>query len=250
VEELDGIVGEESSLWIPEGLDRTFAEELEDEASDIRRQSTWPIRRAFVYADISDFSSFLPGQQVLMANGLARIARRHDFWSGDPLAERALADLETMLCIGDGYIFVFRDSAHATYFAAHLGSLLELLGAKSLLPVEIHFRMGVHVGPVYCFWDLGRNDWNYIGEGINGGERVMSVIGRETDDVVFISTRVRQDLLASGDEEGPARLILSNTENRGRRQDKHGNAWRVYELNHTNLISDALRSLKEIAPES
>jgi hypothetical protein len=250
VGEPDGIVGEESSLWIPEELDGRFAEELDDEASDIRRLSSWPIRRAFVYTDISDFSRFRPGQQVLMVDGLARIARRDDFWKGDPPAERALADLETMLCIGDGYVFVFTDPAHATYFAAHLAALIELLWAKTLLPVEIHFRMGVHVGPVYCFWDLGRKDWNYIGEGINGGQRVMSVIGRETDDVVFISSRVRQDLLASSDREGPARLILSNAQNRGRRQDKQGNPWRVYEVNHANLISDSLRSLTWIAPES
>ena len=246
----DGIVGEESSLWLPEELDRNLVEELADEASDLRRLSSWPIRRAFVYTDISDFSRFRPGQQVLMATGLARIVRRHDFWKGDPLAELALADLETMLCIGDGYIFVFKDPAHATYFAAHLAALIELLGARTLLPVEIHFRMGVHVGPVYCFWDLDRKDWNYIGEGINGGQRVMSVIGRETDDVMFISFRVRQDLLSSGDDEGAARLILSNLQNRGRRQDKQGNPWRVYEVNHTNLVSDSLRSLRWIAPES
>jgi class 3 adenylate cyclase len=249
-DEIDGIVGVESRLWVPEALDRSLAGELDDEASDVRRQSTWPIRRAFVYADISDFSKFRPGQQALMVDGFGRIARWHDFWAGDPLAERARADLETMLCIGDGYIFVFKDSAHATYFAAHLAALIELLGARTMVPVEIHFRMGVHVGPVYCVWDLGRNDWNYIGEGINGGQRVMSVIGRETDDVVFISSRVRQDLLASSDGEGPARLILANAQNRGRRHDKHGNPWRVYEVNHANLISDSLRSLKGIAPES
>jgi hypothetical protein len=249
VEERDGIVGEESSLWISEELDRSLTGELDDEASGVRRLSTWPIRRAFVYTDISDFSTFPPGRQVLMANGLARIARLGDFWNGDPLAQRALADLETMLCIGDGYIFVFNDSGHATYFAAHLAALIELLGAKSLFPVEIHFRMGVHAGPIYCFWDVGRNDWNYIGEGINGGQRVMSVIGRETDDVVFISARVRQDLLASSDQEGPSRPILSNLQNRGRRHDKQGNPWRVYEINHANLISDSLRSLKGIAPE-
>jgi class 3 adenylate cyclase len=248
--EPDGIVGAESRLWISEQLDGILAQELLDEASDVRRLSNWPIRRAFVYADISDFSKLRPGQQALMVSGLARIALRRDFWKGDPLAERALADLETMLCIGDGYIFVFNDPAHATYFAAHLAALIELLGAKTLLPVEIHFRMGVHVGPVYCFWDPGRQGWNYVGEGINGGQRVMSVIGRETDDVVFISSRVRQDLLASSDEEGAARLILSNAQNRGRRQDKQGNPWRVYEVNHANLISDALRSLKGIAPES
>jgi hypothetical protein len=78
----------------------------------------------------------------------------------------------------------------------------------------------------------------------------MSVIGKETDDIVFISSRVRQDLLAANDEEGAARLILSNTQNRGRRQDKQGTPWRVYEVNHANLISDSLRSLKGIAPES
>jgi class 3 adenylate cyclase len=249
VETLDGTVSEESSLWISKELDAKLADELDDEASDVRRLSTWPIRRTFVYTDISDFSKFRPGQQVLMVNGLARIARQHDFWDGDPLARRALADLETMLCIGDGYIYVFKDSAHATYFAAHLAALIELLWAKALFPVEIHFRMGVHVGPVYCFWDVGRNDWNYIGEGINGGQRVMSVIGRETDDVVFISSRVRQELLASSDHEGPARLLLSNAQNRGRRHDKQGNPWRVYEVSHTNVISDSLRSLKAIAPE-
>jgi class 3 adenylate cyclase len=249
VVERDGIVAEESSLWISQELDRSLAQELDDEASDVRRLSTWPIRRAFVYTDISDFSRYRPGQQVLMANGLARMARLHDFWDGDPLAQRAQADLETTLCIGDGYIFVFKDSTHATFFAAHLAALIELLGAKALFPVEIHFRMGVHVGPVYCFWDRGRNDWNYIGEGINGGQRVMSVIGRETDDVVFISSRVRQDLLASNEQEGPARLILANAQNRGRRHDKQGNPWRVYEINHANLISDSLRSLKGIARE-
>jgi class 3 adenylate cyclase len=250
VDEIDGIVGMETSLWVPEALDRSLAEVLGDEASDVRRQSSWPIRRAFVYVDISDFSKFRPGQQALMVDGIGKVARRHIFWTGDPLAERALADLETMLCIGDGYIFVFKDPAHATYFAAHLAALIELLGARTIVPLEIHFRMGVHVGPVYCVWDQGRNDWNYIGEGINGGQRVMSVIGRETDDVVFISSRVRQDLLASSDEDGPARLILANAQNRGRRHDKHGNPWRVYEVNHTNLISDSLRSLKGIAPES
>jgi hypothetical protein len=42
---------------------------------------------------------------------------------------------------------------------------------------------------------------------------------------------------------------LSNAQNRGRRHDKQGNPWRVYELNHANLISDSLGSLKGIAPE-
>jgi class 3 adenylate cyclase len=248
-EEVDGVVGTESNLWVPEGLDQLLAGELDDEASDLRRLSNRPIRRAFLYVDISDFSGFRPGQQSLMVTALAGVVHRRDFWTGQPLVERALGDLEAMLCVGDGYIFVFRDSANATYFAAHMASLLEILVARTLVPVEIHFRMGVHVGPVYCFWDPGRNGWNYIGEGINGGQRVLSVIGRETDDVLFISSRVRQELLASSDEDGPARLILSNVQNKGRRRDKHGNPWRVYEVNHTNLMSEHVRSLKWITAE-
>jgi class 3 adenylate cyclase len=250
VEAVDGLVGTESSLWVPEPLDQLLAEELDDEASDLRRLSNWPIRRTFVFVDISDFSKYRPGQQALMVTALTGIVRRHDFWSGGPFAERALEDLEAMLCVGDGYIFVFTDSAHATYFAANLASLIEMLVARALVPVEIHFRMGVHVGPVYCFWDPGREDWNYIGEGINGGQRVLSVIGRETDDVLFISSRVRQELLASSDEGCAARLILANAQNKGRRLDKHSNPWRVYEVNHTNLMSEHVRSLKGIASES
>jgi class 3 adenylate cyclase len=247
---VDGIVGTESKMWVTEPLDQLLSAELDDEASDIRRLSNRPIRRAFVYVDISDFSEFRPGQQALMVTALAGIVRRRDFWQGDSAAERALGDLEAMLCVGDGYIFVFRSSMHATYFAAHLASLIEMLDARGLVPVEIHFRMGVHVGPVYCFWDAGRNDWNYIGEGINGGQRVLSVIVRETDDVLFISSRVRQELLASSGAESVARLILSNAQNKGRRLDKHGVPWRTYEVNHTNLMSDDVRSLKRIASVS
>jgi class 3 adenylate cyclase len=154
-----------------------------------------------------------------------------------------------MLCLGDGYIFVFRSPMHATYFAAHLAALMEMLVARGLIPVEIHFRMGVHVGPVYCFWDPGRNGWNYIGEGINGGQRVFSAIGRETDDILFISSQVRQALLASSEEEPTARLILANAQNKGRRLDKHGNAWRAYEVNHTNLMAEDVRALRWIAAE-
>jgi hypothetical protein len=243
----DGIVGAESSLWVPEPLERLLAAELDDEASDVRRLTSWPIRRAFVFADISDFSKFRPGQQALMVMAVAGISRRHDFWTGDPAAERAIGDVEAMLCVGDGYVFVFRSCALATYFAAHLASLVEMLVARALVPVEIHFRMGVHADAVHCFWDPGRDDWNYIGDGINGGQRVLSVIGRDTDDVLFMSARVRQELLAASDEEETCRRILANSQNKGRRLDKHGNAWRVYEVNHTNLMSDRIRSLKEIA---
>jgi hypothetical protein len=71
-------------------------------------------------------------------------------------------DYEAKLCIGDGYIFVFQDALNAVQFAGQLARLIEVMGAKRLLPVEFHFRMGIHTGEVYCFWDSGRNGWNYI----------------------------------------------------------------------------------------
>lgn len=58
------------------------------------------------------------------------------------------------MCIGDGYIFVFREAMEATYFAAYLAHLIEVMVANRQLPVNFHFRMGVHVGPVYTFWEL------------------------------------------------------------------------------------------------
>ncbi len=121
--------------------------------------------------------------------------------------------------------------------------------------------MGVHVGPVFCFWDWGRGgqqqaatvvetsealerteggDWNYIGEGINGGQRVLAAVGKETDDVLFISGSVKQELTARDDGAMPCRLILTSLLNRGRKADKHNRFWCVYEVNHTALIGAAM----------
>ena len=142
---------------------------------------------------------------------------------------------EAMLCIGDGYIFVFRNAIDATYYASHIANVIERLVAIGGMPVDFHFRMGVHVGRVYCFWDIGRNNWNYIGDGINGGNRVLSAIGKETDDVIFISADVRQEIMAQDVETEPYKRTLANLQNRGRRNDKHGRPWRVYEVNHTSV---------------
>jgi class 3 adenylate cyclase len=139
------------------------------------------------------------------------------------------------ICIGDGYIFVFRSAIAATAFSAYLAQLIETLVAKQMVPVEFHFRMGVHFGPVFRFWDFGRKDWNFIGDGINGGQRVLSAVGKDTDDVVFVSSQVRQRIIVENRETGFDRATLAAMLNRGRRADKHGNPWRVYEVNHTAL---------------
>jgi hypothetical protein len=242
---------------VPESVFRTLTDELKDENSAIRRLSTLPITRCFVYLDVSDFSKHSPGKQALVIGSLIALIRDWRNWHHGLLLQ-AWQDLEAMLCIGDGYIFVLKNVALATYFAAWLAHLVEEKVADRKVPVEFHFRMGVHLGPVYFFWDWGRGgrdsfpknttekagdgwrrtevgDWNYIGEGINGGQRVLTAIGKDVDDVLFISGQVRQELMAFRHEHQIVRGMLGCLVNRGRRLDKHNNHWRVYEMNHTEL---------------
>jgi class 3 adenylate cyclase len=211
-------------------------EELCDPLSDIRRLTSWPVEKAFVYVDVSDFSRHPPGQQALIINSLSRLVRESP-WELKAKIRRAMKALEAALCIGDGYIYVFRDAGHAAFFAACLAHVIEVRVARAEVPVEFHFRIGVHTGPVYHFWDRrheGREDWNYIGDGINGGQRVLAAVGKDTDDIVFISDAVRKRIAAQPD--GLYREILQpHLRNRGRKRDKHGSYWRVYEVNHTAI---------------
>lgn len=184
--------------------------------------STRSIQRSFVYVDISDYSKLPDGVQLTVVLALLQIA--------DHVQSKVVGPAEAQLCIGDGYIFVWQDALAATRFAPNLASSIEARVAKTTIP-EFHFRIGVHTGPVRWFWDPGRKDWNYVGSGINGGNRVLSAIGKDTDDVVFVSGAVRQEVQQS--EQGAARLLVQAMHNRGRRADKHNKLWRVYELNHS-----------------
>jgi len=234
--------------------------ELADEGSEARRLSSWPIDRCFVYLDVSDFSQQRPGQQSLIIRSIISMARNWTYWNrGFALA--AYLAVEAMLCIGDGYIFVLKEPKHGAYFAAYLATLVEERVARGLEPVEFHFRIGVHFGPVYCFWDWGRGgaedvqkplihpetmdrnergDWNFIGEGINGGQRVLAAAGKDTDDVLFISGQVRSKLMAEADGIHECRPILDFLVNRGRHADKHGRRWRLYEVNHPRACDRSL----------
>lgn len=84
-------------------------------------------------------------------------------------------------------------------------------------------------------------------DGINGGQRVLSII-KDADDIVFVSSQVRERIreMYTGDKEFKKRL--ENLYNRGRRKAKHGQMWRVYELNHTSLceqeVLTVLRDMK------
>lgn len=131
---------------------------------------------------------------------------------------------------------MLRDSWKAAFFAAYLANLIEHLAANGNFQVTFHFRMGAHFGKVYSFYDPGRNDWNYIGDGINGGQRVLGAVGTETDDVLYISADLRQAMMK---QTRPQHFpdILQNAHNRGRKADKHGNPWRVYEINHSSLMA-------------
>jgi hypothetical protein len=221
----DGLGRYASGVWVtPELYDGKLATEIQDEKAELRRVTDWPIDRAFVCFDVSDFSQHPPGQQALIIKSLVGMAK--DIQCG------LFPDPEAMLCIGDGYIFVFTDATHAARFAAFLARDIEDMVACKAAPVEFHFRIGVHVGPVYCFWDTGRENWNYIGDGINGGQRVLSAVGKDKDDAVFVSGELRQQLLT-----GTYSDIVPYLDNRGRRADKHGKPWRVYEMNHTDLCA-------------
>jgi class 3 adenylate cyclase len=230
---------------VPEPELTELNRKLIDETSDARRISSWPIDRTFVYLDVSDFSREPPGRQALIINSIAGLVNNLQFWDRR-CATHVQKAFEAMICIGDGYIFVFREPVDGVYFGAWLAQLIEEFVARKWLPVPFHFRMGVHTGRVYSFWDPGWRNWNYIGDGINGGNRVLAAVGKKTDDVVFISGDVRKELIGTGKHRFPFGEIRNCLHNRGRKADKHGNPWRVYELNHSQLCATEMASILSV----
>jgi hypothetical protein len=195
--------------------------------------------------DVSDFSKFKSQDQLLIINSIVNIVRDLKLWHlrqeiQDTRANAiwvSRTDLEASLCIGDGYIYVFSNEYFATRFACHLAALIDIAVARGVVPVEFHFRMGVGSGEVRCFYDPGRRDWNYIGEGINTGQRILSAIEKDTDDVLYVSSDVRKAINALK-RHTPYSELLSNMTNKGRKKDKHGEMRRVYEINFSNVIAE------------
>lgn len=229
--ELAGTYRFDKSVYATSEAIGLVQQQLNDSQSHARRVTTVPLDRSFVYLDVSDFSEQAAIHQVQIIGALIQIVKDAEAWSGHKLR---LPPPETMFCIGDGYIFAFESPTVATCFAAVLADLIEGFIANTQI-IEFHFRMGVHVGQVFSFWDPGRNDWNYVGDGINEGSRVLSAIGKEVDDVVFISSEVRTRLRS--DSEFTSIGLLECLQNRGRRKDKHEKMRRVYELDHTRMAS-------------
>jgi hypothetical protein len=247
----EGVRPQEARIYVTPTLHDVMHGELrQDEDSDIRRLSSWPVERAFVYVDVSGFSKHPLKQQVLIINSLVNLTNGSDYWPRATAAFMAREQREASLCIGDGYIFVFRNAPSgayfAAYFAAYLAQLIETLIAKGKL-LEFHFRISVHVGPVFRFWDrwgerAEHGRWNYVGRGITEGERVLSAIGTDRDDIVFVSAETRRRIVAalSGPESSQ---ILSHLQNRGRQKDKHEQFRRLYEVNHTAWVGRAIDRL-------
>lgn len=216
---------------------------LHDDCSDARRISNHTIHRAFVYLDVSDFSKYPPGHQAIIINSIVKLANTIRYWYGS-IAADCKKSLETQICIGDGYIYVFKDASDAVVFASCLAYYIERIIAQkinSMIPVEFHFRIGAHYGPVFCFWDPGRNDWNFIGDGINGGQRVLTAAGKDKDDVIYISSELRKSIYSLNEKHSPFLSTMRRCmSNRGRSLDKHGGNWRLYEVNHEDLVAPYL----------
>jgi len=223
----DGVWSGASDLAVAADICAEIAVELETATSEISKYSTRPIQRAFVYVDISDYSKMPDGLQLLVVRSLIALAERAE--------TAASAFAEAKLCIGDGYIYAFDDAVGPVRFAGQLLRQLEADVATKRIP-EFHVRVGVHMGPVRWFWDPGRKDWNYIGDGINGGNRVLGAIGKTTDDVIYVSGQVRQEIQVAAEQGNPnAKQLLGAMLNRGRHEDKHKRMWRVFEYGHAAL---------------
>jgi hypothetical protein len=212
---------------------------LSDETHEITCLAAIPIERTFVYVDVSEFSKHSVGEQLAIIKALIAVSNEEDYWS-----QRQVSDVRNELCasicIGDGYIYVFRTPATATFFAACLANLIEARIAAGSL-IEFHFRMSVHTGPVYRFWDRGKDPldgkWNFIGRGITDGQRVLEAMGKQKDDVVYVSADTRKRMRVNAED-------IEWLVNRGRFRDKHGEMRRLYELEHTGWVqASGLRSI-------
>jgi class 3 adenylate cyclase len=244
----DGLWPAPSGVMVSESLLAELHAELEDPESDVAKVSCIPTKRCFLYVDISEFSKMKPGIQLTAVTDLLHLTLDETHWRSPMIAApAALQDVEARLCIGDGYICVLRNATLAAYFAAHLAHLIEAKRApRARTFTHFHYRMGLHIGPVRRLWEITHQGdpgrWNYIGDGINDGQRVLSVINSDKstpdlDDVIYLSEELKVEIQRCQSELGE--LVLRNLQERGRPEDKHGLKWRVHQLSHAPLVSEA-----------
>lgn len=204
-------------------------------SADLRSLTDGPMERTFVYLDISDFSTHTQDEQANIIRSLVMLVENDNNWNCKSVWRDLRSHMEAQLCIGDGYIFVFVNPGSAALFAAHLANLIERVTAMKGFDTGFHFRASVHSGEVNRFYDPGRRDWNYVGEGINGGNRVLNAMGKDRDDTVYVSEKLRYDVLNASSSALTQSLIDSFT-NMGRVKDKHKKPWRVFMMDHMKVF--------------
>jgi class 3 adenylate cyclase len=223
--------------------------ELNNSHSVVPRAAAVLVDRTFVCIDVSEFSRGSTEDQLMMLRVLHHALTSTFAWLRPSMAYAAKS-AEANICTGDGYIYVFEDAWDAAVFAASLASTLEnYLAEKGVAPV--HFRIGVHTGPVRWFWAVGVNgqgSWNYVGDGINDARRVIEAIGKDKDDVVYLSAECRAAMrqhISENDDEDDG---VSYTFNRGRHRDKHKKPHRLYELDHVRWAREKLAAPAHFPP--
>lgn len=253
--------------YIKPGVVKELNALIDDEAKEVCRIVSKPLLRTFVYLDISDFSEFTPGNQATVLRSLIHEYKSlEEYNSNFPELSTQMKHLDAELCIGDGYIFVFRNCFAGVLFGCTLAELIDVANANCTNEVEYHFRMGIHMGEVLSFYDYGRNGWNFTGNGINVGNRVLATINKKFDDLIHVSDSVRyqirqiarhqpiQRVLDSMDEgimnsgssgvvptiDDPylAGLLSKHMTAMGRHEDKHKIKRRVWRLNYTSFFED------------
>ncbi len=129
-------------------------------------------------------------------------------------------------------------------FAAALACLVDDYSSREKV-MPIHFRIGIDTGKACYFRDKIDDKnyrWNLVGPGITGAERVLSAMGKDVDDVVYLSDRTRHKIMDLKESNAFAYRSIMHMQNRGRRADKHGQKRRIYELNHIEYMRPSLDS--------
>ena len=73
---IDGLKEVPSGIVVSPDLHGALLHDIQNDCDDIRRLSSWPIERTFVYVDISNFSSYVPAQQAIVINDLIQLTKR------------------------------------------------------------------------------------------------------------------------------------------------------------------------------
>ena len=256
----NGITARRLPVFVSEKLLMELNNALPDENSEVRQLSSLPVERTFLYVDIVKFSKHVVGRQLVIINSLIRIASDKRLWlagkdEAHSFTVASFKDREASLCIGDGYIFVFGNAARAAFFAAFLADTIERLIADNRV-IDFHFRISINTGLVYRFWDPFHHDlgqikagrWNYVGHGITDGERGLAAIGKDKEDIIYMSSETRRKILAEyqSNRNSPYNAIRW-LQNRGRQQDKHELMRGFYEVNHMGWMDEIAEKYQEAA---